>query len=196
MIGGCKGDDGGDRNNPPDAGCWKCKRCKVACPVLKEGNKFESTNTGKTYFIREKVGGAGCWKCKVACPVLKEGNKFESTNTGKTYFIREKVGCDSDWVIYLVTCKRCRGQYIGKSQTIFKKRHSNHKQEIKRKVGGLGHHYGSGGPCDYQHFQVQIIEQVKHKNKEYLAERELHWQHQMRTYIENGGRAHCYRKDF
>ena len=160
MIGGCKGDDGGDRNNPPDAGCWKCKRCKVACPVLKEGNKFESTNTGKTYFIREKVG------------------------------------CDSDWVIYLVTCKRCRGQYIGKSQTIFKKRHSNHKQEIKRKVGGLGHHYGSGGPCDYQHFQVQIIEQVKHKNKEYLAERELHWQHQMRTYIENGGRAHCYRKDF
>ena len=40
MIGGCKGDDGGDRNNPPNAGCWKCKRCKVACPVLKEGNKF------------------------------------------------------------------------------------------------------------------------------------------------------------
>ena len=42
IIGGCKGDDRGDRITPPDAGCWKCGRCKVACPVLKEGNKFKS----------------------------------------------------------------------------------------------------------------------------------------------------------
>ena len=66
----------------------------------------------------------------------------------------------------------------------------------KKKIGGLGHHYGNGGPCSYQHLQVQIIEEVEHKNFDFLAERELYWQHQLRTYIENGGRAHCYRKDF
>ena len=148
------------KNTPPDAGCWKCNRCKVACPILKEGKRFKSTNTGKSYPIRQKVD------------------------------------CTSDWVIYLVTCRRCQGQYVGKSKTEFRRRHSNHKQEIKKKVGGLGHHYGSGGPCSYEHVQIQIIEQVQHKNLDFLAERELHWQHQLRVYIENGGRAHCYRKDF
>ena len=160
MIGGFKGGDRGVNNIPPDAGCHKCNRCKVVCPILKEGNKFKSTNTGKIYPIRQRVD------------------------------------CDSDWVIYLVTCKKCQGQYVGKSKTKFKIRHSNHKQEIKKKVGGLGHHYGPGCQCTYEHVQIQIIEQIEKTNFEFLAERELHWQHQLRVYIENGGRAHCYRKDF
>lgn len=127
---------------------------------------------------------------------MKEGNKFKSTNTGKQYKIKQQVDCDSDWVIYLVTCRRCQGQYVGKSKTPFKKRHSNHKQEVREKIGGLGHHYGSGGPCNYEHMQIQLIEQVEKKNLESLAERELYWQHQLRVYVENGGNAHCYRKDF
>jgi hypothetical protein len=87
---------------------------------------------------------------------------------------------------------------VGKSKTPFKKRHSNHKQEVKKKIGGLGHHYGSGGPCNYEHMHIQVIEQVEKKNMESLAERELYWQHQLSVsvYVENGGNAHCYRKDF
>ena len=42
------------------------------------------------------------------------------------------------FVIYLATCQRCKGQYVGKSQTPFKRRHSNHKQEIKKKIGIWG----------------------------------------------------------
>ena len=160
IVGGCKGGEGGSKDTPPGAGCWKCNRCRVACPILKEGNKFRSTNTGKSYTIRQKVD------------------------------------CTSDWVIYLVTCRKCQGQYVGKSKTDFRRRHSNHKQEIKKKVGGLGHHYGPDSPCSYEHLQIQIIEQIEHKNLDFLAERELYWQHQLRVYIENGGRAHCYRKDF
>ena len=98
MVGGFKVERGGARNTPPEAGYKRCNHCKVVCPVMKEGTKFRSTNTGKTYPIRQKVN------------------------------------CDSDWVIYLVTCKRCQGQYVGKSKTKLKTRHSNHKQEIKKKV--------------------------------------------------------------
>jgi hypothetical protein len=75
-------------------------------------------------------------------------------------------------------------------------RHSNHKQEIKKQIGGLGHHYGGGGGCSYEDFKVTIIEQVEKKTMEFLAERELFWQHQLRVYVQNGGKAHCYRKDF
>ena len=84
---------------------------------------------------------------------------------------------------------------MGKSKTPFKKRHSNHKQEIRKKIGGLGHHYGMEGGCTYNDFQVTLIEQIEEKTLENLAERELFWQHQLRVYVENGANGHCYRKE-
>ena len=83
---------------------------------------------------------------------------------------------------------------MGKSTTTFKKRHSNHKQEVKKIVGGLGHHYGGNG-CGYANLSVQIIDQVEEGNGAALAEKEVFWQNQLRCYIQNGGHAHCYRKE-
>jgi hypothetical protein len=159
LVGGCKSREGGATDTPPDAGCVKCGRCRVACPVINESKEFTSTATNKKYTIRQKLS------------------------------------CDSDWVIYLVTCKNCKGQYVGKSKTIFKVRHSNHKQEVKKETGGLGHHYGGRGGCGYQNFSVQIIEQVKLKTFENLARREQWWQNQLRVYVQNGHKNHCYRKE-
>ena len=137
----------------------------------------------------------GCRKCKkCSCPILKEGDTFKSTNTGRTYKIRQKVDCTSSFVIYLATCGRCGGQYVGKSQTPFKLRHSNHKQEIKKKIGGLGQHYGGGG-CGYESISIQIIEQVPEGDTKTLENQEIYWQNQLRCYIQNGGNAHCRRKE-
>ena len=127
--------------------------------------------------------------------MLKEGDIFKSTRTKKVYKMKQKLTCDSDWVIYLITCKKCEGQYVGKSKTIFKKRHSNHKQEVKKQIGGLGHHNGGSDGCGYQNLSITIIEEVEVKTLEFLAKRELSWQHQLRVYVENGNNAHCYRKD-
>ena len=135
-----------------------------------------------------------CEKCKVSCPIIREGGTFTSTNTQKTYKIRQRVDCTSSFVIYLATCKRCRGQYVGKSQTPFKQRHSNHKQEIKRKTGGLGQHYGGRG-CGYENISIQIIEKVEVGNTDALEKQEIYWQNQLRCYIQNGGNAHCRRKE-
>ena len=57
--------------------------------------------------------------------------------------------------------------------------------------GGLGHHYGGPGDCGYENLTLTLIEQVEEKNMEFLAERELYWQNQLRVYIENGYRNHC-----
>ena len=142
----------------------------------------------------ENPGCRKCKKCKVSCPILKEGDTFKSTNTGRTYKIKQRVDCTSSFVIYLATCGRCGGQYVGKSQTPFKMRHSNHKQEIKKKVGGLGQHYGGGG-CGYENISIQIIEQVPEGDTKTLENQEIYWQNQLRCYIQNGGNAHCRRKE-
>ena len=73
-------------------------------------------------------------------------------------------------------------------------RHSNHKQEIKKQVGGLGHHYGGRGGCGYENLSLTLIEQVEEKTMDGLASRELYWQHQLRVYIENGFKNHCRKK--
>ena len=77
----------------------------------------------------------------------------------------------SVWLIYLCTCRKCGGQYVGKSKTKFKLRHSNHKREIKTKMGELGHHYGGDTCCGYENFSVILIEQVQFKNMDFLAKR-------------------------
>ena len=142
----------------------------------------------------ENPGCFKCGKCRVSCPILKEGIRFSSTNTQKTYRIRHHLTCDSDFVIYLATCQKCAGQYVGKSKTPFKVRHSNHKQEVKREYGGLGKHYGGKG-CGYQNLKIQLIDQVEERTLEALAEAEIYWQNQLRSYIQNGGNAHCRRKE-
>jgi hypothetical protein len=142
----------------------------------------------------EQPGCFKCGRCRVSCPILKEGGQFTSTNTQRTYPIRQRLDCDSPFVVYLATCQRCRGQYIGKSTTPFKKRHSNHKQEIKKSYGGLGHHYGGKG-CGYENVSIQLIEQVQVGDSEALARQEVYWQNHLRGYVQNGGHAHCYRKE-
>jgi hypothetical protein len=141
---------------------------------------------------------AGCTKCnqcRVVCPVLVESKIFKSENTKKIYNIRQKITCNSDWLIYLCTCRKCGGQYVGKSKTSFKIRHSNHKIEIRNQKGGLGNHYGGETGCGYANFSVILIEQIKIKTMDFLAEREVFWQNQLRVYPENGAKGHCYRKE-
>ena len=62
-------------------------------------------------------------------------------------------------------------------------------------IGGLGHHYGGEKGCGYKNISIQIIDQVKQGDKEALVQTELYWQDQLRVFIENGGNAHCRRKD-
>ena len=147
---------------------------------------------------REIENNPGCHKCRKnchACKILSEGKTFMSTNTGKRYTIKQNISCDSSFIIYLGTCKKCKGQYIGKSTQPFKRRHSGHKQEIKNLIGGLGHHYGGPRGCGYEQISVKIIEKVENGDHSELANREIYWQHQMRCYVQNGGGGHCYKKE-
>ena len=197
-----------NRGNPPLHQWFReAKKCLVKDDRAKAlGDNFQIcyrqpknlksivTHRKKPYSTDDEPGCTKCGKCKVSCPVIVEGEKFTSTNTRKTYPIRKKLNCNSSFLIYLATCKKCRGQYVGKSETLFKKRHSNHKQEIRKQIGGLGHHYGGQG-CGYQNFSVQLIDQVEEGDKVALANREVYWQNQLRCYVQNGGRAHCRRKE-
>ena len=130
-----------------------------------------------------------CGRCRVSSPIIKEGDTFTSTNTRKTYNIRQNMDCTSSYVIYLGTCEKCGGQYVGKSQTPLKVRHSNHKQEIKKKIGRWGQHYGGKG-CGYESISIQIIDQVKIGDNFALKDQEIYWQTQLNTATYRMGAMH------
>ena len=44
-------------------------------------------------------------------------------------------------------------------------------------------------------FKRELIDQVEVGNVEALAQAEVYWQEQLRGFIENGGNAHCRRKE-
>ena len=137
--------------------------------------------------------GAGSKKCSGchACPKVQQTKMFRSTNTKRKYQIRQKISCRTSFLVYLVFCANCGGNYVGKSKREFRQRHSGHKQEINNRLGGLGQHFHPSNNlgCSYDHLQVTLIEKVKHGDEAMLAKRELYWQYQLRTFRENGGHA-------
>ena len=58
--------------------------------------------------------------------------KVTSKVTRKTYFIKGDLSCNSKNVIYLITCGKCKDEYIG-SAVDFKPRFRVHKSDIKQK---------------------------------------------------------------
>ena len=53
LAGGCKGV--AEDPPQPEPGCYKCNHCKVSCPVMNETKTFRSTNTGKSYKIKQRL---------------------------------------------------------------------------------------------------------------------------------------------
>ena len=55
----------------------------------------------------------------LCCNQLRYTNKFKSSTTNRTYKVFHETNCKSQFVVYLLECKQCKLQYIGKSKWQF-----------------------------------------------------------------------------
>lgn len=92
----------------------------------------------KDYLVHsktEKTPKGGCQPCgKARCKVCKHMQTttvVESTNSHFKYFIHAKLNCDSSNVVYLLECGVCGIQYIGQTDTAFRKRFNNHRAHVR-----------------------------------------------------------------
>ncbi|OCT87659.1 hypothetical protein XELAEV_18021356mg [Xenopus laevis] len=69
-----------------------------------------------------KCGGPRC----VTCTVLKKSTQFTSSVTQETYQIRNYINCNTQSVIYLLTCMKCSKQYVGCTMRRLKERIREH----------------------------------------------------------------------
>ena len=109
------------------------------------------------------------------CNILYPSNQFRSTVTGEVYKMNFYFNCNSDCVVYLLTCKICAKQYTGstitKSRSIFNQYKSNIKlygeergrfvqRKLRENFYSQNHHGTHGdmiGHCDPN-------DQEKHEN--------------------------------
>ena len=69
----------------------------------------------------------------ICCQQVLKANTFTSYRTAETFRNFHQLNCKSSYLIYLLQCRICQLQYVGKSETSFNIRLSNHKKESKNK---------------------------------------------------------------
>lgn len=138
-----------------------------------------------------------CFSCSW-CSKLKEGSAFTSITTGKEYKIYHKMTCTSPWVIYLCYCKKHNKQYIGKSKPQLNIRMNNNRNHLRigKRDCKLVQHYIDSTTCEFEEdLEIMPIEQIMmpthneddiEKKARILKEREIFWQHALKTFEPNG----------
>ena len=83
--------------------------------------KLQTQNTGI-----KKCNHPRC----ITCKHLNCNKQFTSTKTKVTYTIRHNFSCTSKNLIYLITCKKCKKQYVGLTMQKLNTRINHHRSNI------------------------------------------------------------------
>ena len=115
--------------------------------------------------------------------------EFTCTVTGKTYKVRSKLRCNSSNVIYLISCKLYKEQYVCSAfKNNFKSRFRVHKSDIitcKDKCSVAKHFLTKcTNENKVENIEVQLIEQVQEGNYDLEGRlwcRKKYWEAQLFT---------------
>jgi hypothetical protein len=134
--------------------------------------------------------------CKYCKTFPVDGGNFTSTTTGQSYVFKAEQNCCATNVIYCITCKKCKKQYVGETLRPFRERLREHFYSvnnfdpIKSKNMPVARHFHSPKHT-VGDFQCQIIEIILKNPK--LPEttilrkkREMFWIHKFRTISPEG----------
>jgi hypothetical protein len=80
----------------------------------------------------------GCHPCCkprcLTCRLIKKGTTFVSNIKQNEYKIKGSFNCQSNYVIYLISCSKCEKQYVGQTSTTLNSRMIAHRYDIKHQL--------------------------------------------------------------
>ncbi|KAM4706588.1 uncharacterized protein O3C94_014103 [Discoglossus pictus] len=121
-------------------------------------------------------------RCSI-CAYIDMTSTFSSSSTKKVYNIKERLSCISENVIYLITCKTCKKQYVGQTKQIMRRRFVDHLSRINcQKSMLVSQHFCMVGHSK-QDISLVVIEQVHNNN---ISQRERYWIRELGTLTPNG----------
>ena len=101
----------------------------------------------------------------MTCMNLVLGSSFSSNLTNKNYIIvspNDTMNCSSKNIFYLITCRKCGIQYVGKTSRTLRSRMNNHRNRLKQLANFyLYNHLNSDG-LSLDDISILPIEAVLH----------------------------------
>ena len=131
----------------------------------------------------------GTFKCHSRCVVcqnhIQESDSF--TGNGNTHKTKGKITCTTSNVIYLISCRVCRVQYVGETKNTLKKRFYGHRSTVN--TGKLdtpvGCHFNLPNHT-ISDMNLQGIESLGHRKDLVRLSREKVWMKRLRTIQPHG----------
>ena len=108
--------------------------------------------------IRVQPGFFKCNKC-VACKSGVNKKEFYSSADGTKYKINRTITCNDCNVIYVIQCRRCIAQYVGKTINQLKDRINAHRNSIGTSSTPVALHFEQWGhsPEDFSFFAIEKV---------------------------------------
>ena len=133
---------------------------------------------------RQLKGMKKCFNC-VNCPYVSKGKAVKSFASKTTVAINISATCESNNVVYCISCKKCKVQYIGKTERELKLRIAEHRGTTNNKKldKSVGDHFNLVGHR-LSDLSFSVLEKVFKSCPEYLQKREEHWIQRFRTKYE------------
>ena len=98
---------------------------------------------------------------------------FKSTTNHTNYNIRKSFTCSSSNIIYLITCRKCKKQYIGKTTKALRERINHHRSTIMTNQNRYLSIHFNFPDHNINHLSVQVIDEVD--NQTDLPDLEKYW---------------------
>ena len=128
--------------------------------------------------VRPKRKILGMTKCKgcPTCPYIKQGKMIRASATSYTAEIADQVNCQTNNIVYCITCKKCNVQYIGESQRSLQDRIAEHRGYISNSIKSktTGEHFNLPGH-NLAHMEVTILEKIRNMDPQFRKQREQMW---------------------
>lgn len=147
---------------------WPTNLAKVMVRICIPLKSIRNSQPGCTF--------CGSLTCSL-CTYIESTATFSSKDKNKIYSISGSFTCNARYVIYLITCRKCKKQYVGQTRQVMRKRFADHLSRIRcNKKGLLSEHFNLDGHSD---IALVIIEEEKNLNS--LLEREKYWIRELGT---------------
>ena len=175
-------------------------RCNQAVPHVPM-MAFRRPKNLQHYLVRAKLrpvsnsdrGTKGTMHCKSnrcdVCNYVAPTSSFTSHTTKRSYNINYQLDCNSNNVVYLITCKVCGLQYVGSTSTKFRLRFNNHKSRLrahsrkcnidKESDDFVYKHFHGPRHHGLRDVSVQIIDKVHNNEKLFIKEGK--WAYRLQT---------------
>ena len=150
---------------PIDRSSCVCEECGRSFKTSKGKlihHKLMHQKTGNNVDIGDGFHKCGDKRCKT-CEKGTFGTNIAITSTKQTFNIKQKITCKTSNVIYCVTCKKCRGQYIGETSQELHDRQAGHLSDVQKKNTGLPYvrHFLV---CGVENYTITGIEKLRSRD--------------------------------